>query len=122
MEFLCSYNNLSCILFQLIHPLRDQSLISDRLDAVSEIMDTLGSIGENQSEGSFPGSRRGGGSLGSLSRGTNSKGLLGTVLMALKKVPDIERGITRIFHGTANPSEVKYWYSYTFFLICESGC
>jgi DNA mismatch repair protein MSH3 len=97
--------------FQLIHPLCDQSLISNRLDAVSEIVDTMGSVADNESEGSFPGSRRGGGSLGSMSRGSNSKSMLGVVLMALKKAPDIERGITRIFHGTANPSEVKFGFS-----------
>ena len=103
----------------MIHPLRDQSLISDRLDAVSEIVDTMGSIGENQNKGSFPGSGRGGGSIGSLSRGSNSKALLGMVLMALKKVPDIERGITRIFHGTANSAEVKPGSSSEYLLSCE---
>ncbi|MCO5591882.1 hypothetical protein L7F22_045875 [Adiantum nelumboides] len=100
-------------LFQhwLTHPLRDESLISARLEAVSEIADTMGSVGGPQHEGSFPGSGKGGGMVGALSRGRvdgitrGSHGLLGAVLMALKRIPDVERGITRIFHGTATASE-----------------
>ncbi|KAI5056606.1 hypothetical protein GOP47_0028424 [Adiantum capillus-veneris] len=100
-------------LFQhwITHPLRDELLISARLDAVSEIADTMGSVGGPQHEGSFPASGRGGGMVGALSRGRvegitrGSHGLLGAVLMALKKIPDVERGITRIFHGTATASE-----------------
>ncbi|MCO5576829.1 hypothetical protein L7F22_030649 [Adiantum nelumboides] len=100
-------------LFQhwLTHPLRDEYLISARLEAVSEIADTMGSVGGPQHEGSFPGSGKGGGMVGASSRGRvdgitrGSHGLLGAVLMALKRIPDVERGITRIFHGTATASE-----------------
>lgn len=108
-----TYTAFGARLFQhwLTHPLRDQALISARLDAVSEIADSMGSVGGSQSEGSFPGSGRGGGFIGASSRGCTagltkgSWGSLGAVLMALKKIPDVERGITRIFHGTATASE-----------------
>ncbi|KAH7281361.1 hypothetical protein KP509_36G043400 [Ceratopteris richardii] len=99
-------------LFQhwLTHPLRDESLISARLDAVSELADMMGSVGGPQQEGSFPGSGRGGGVVGALSRGhvevvSGGSHALGDILVALKKIPDVERGITRIFHKTATASE-----------------
>lgn len=83
----------------------------------------MGSVGGSQHEGSFPGSGKGGGVVGSLSRGRveglsrGSHGMLGAVLMALKKIPDVERGITRIFHGTATASEVLVFICHSFSLF-----
>ncbi|KAJ7547890.1 hypothetical protein O6H91_08G108400 [Diphasiastrum complanatum] len=93
------------------HPLRDRMLISARLDAVCEIADSMGSLGVSQSPGTFPGSGKGGGSVGAGSRamvasnGKNGQGLLASTLFSLGKMPDIERGITRIFHRTATTGE-----------------
>lgn len=94
------------------HPLQDEGLIAARLDAVTEIAESMGSVGVAQGHGSFPGSGRGGGNVGSLSRdaagegGKNSKqGLLVSLLMSLGKLPDVERGITRIFLRTATAAE-----------------
>ncbi|CAI0546902.1 unnamed protein product [Linum tenue] len=66
------------------HPLCDRNLIHARLDAVSEI-------------------------LGSMSSSTVHHDLyflLSSVLTTLGRLPDIQRGITRIFHRTATPKEV----------------
>lgn len=92
----------------LIHPLCDRAAIAARLDAVSEIAESMGSIGGSQYDGS---SGRGGGSVGATSRGCveglvkRQQGSLATVLIYLKKIPDVERGITRIFHRTATAAE-----------------
>ncbi|KAK7357346.1 hypothetical protein VNO80_16630 [Phaseolus coccineus] len=80
------------------HPLCDRTLISARLHAVSEIAESMGSC-----------------------NGTNNFGhvedpdvaivqpelayVLSLVLTNLGRAPDIQRGITRIFHCTASPSE-----------------
>ncbi|XP_054786592.1 DNA mismatch repair protein MSH3 isoform X2 [Prosopis cineraria] len=81
------------------HPLCDRTMISARLDAVSEIAESMGScnvlknlkhvkedsdVAVVQPELSF---------------------ILCSVLTNLGRAPDIQRGITRIFHLTATPSE-----------------
>lgn len=63
------------------HPLCDRSMISARLDAVSEIAEFIGSC---KFEANY---------------------LISSVLTNLGRSPDIQRGITRIFHRTATPSE-----------------
>lgn len=107
---------------QVTHPLQDEGLIAARLDAVTEIAESMGSVGVAQGHGSFPGSGRGGGNVGSLSRdaagegGKNSKqGLLVSLLMSLGKLPDVERGITRIFLRTATAAEVVLNYFSKYF-------
>nr|KYP74886.1 DNA mismatch repair protein Msh3 [Cajanus cajan] len=60
------------------HPLCDQTLISARLHAVTEIAESMGSCNTY---------------------------ILSLVLTTLGRAPDIQRGITRIFHCTATPSE-----------------
>jgi len=86
-------------MIQVSHPLCDRTLISGRLHAVSEIAESMGSC-----------------------NGTNNFGhvedpdvaivqpelahVLSLVLTTLGRAPDIQRGITRIFHCTASPSEV----------------
>ncbi|XP_057427626.1 DNA mismatch repair protein MSH3 isoform X2 [Lotus japonicus] len=80
------------------HPLCDQTLISARLDAVCEIAESMGS---------FKGKK-----LGCFEEEPDVSivqpelaYVLSLVLTALSRAPDIQRGITRIFHCTATPSE-----------------
>eukprot|EP00850_Spirogloea_muscicola_P002457 SM000009S23586 [mRNA] locus=s9:964727:971847:+ [translate_table: standard] len=96
------------------HPLQDQMQIEDRLDAVSELLASLGSVSSTGlSEGSYPGSGKGGGIVGAASRGRGTAAvaaagpwaLVPEVLAALGRGSDVERGITRIFHRTATPAE-----------------
>lgn len=91
------------------HPLCDRNMIAARLEAVSEIAESLGSSDGLRLEGTFPGSGKGGGSAGAASRGQimecGSQGLLASVLTFLGKMADVERGITRIFHRTATTAE-----------------
>lgn len=91
------------------HPLCDRNMIAARLEAVSEIAESLGSSDGLRLEGTFPGSGKGGGSAGAASRGWivegGSQGLLASVLTFLGKMADVERGITRIFHRTATTAE-----------------
>ena len=96
---------------QVTHPLQDHESIAARLDAVTEIAESMGSMGVPQGDGTFPGSGNGGGYIGSLSRGGvgeggTGKGLLVSLLLSLGKLPDVERGITRIFLRTATAAEV----------------
>ncbi|CAH8384456.1 unnamed protein product [Eruca vesicaria subsp. sativa] len=82
------------------HPLCDRNLISARLDAVSEIVACIGSPSSSQvSE--------------ELDEGSSERKIvppefyhvLSSVLTALSRSPDIQRGITRIFHRTAKATE-----------------
>jgi DNA mismatch repair protein MSH3 len=88
-------------------------MIAARLEAVSEIAESLGSSGGLQLEGTVPGSGKGGGSAGAASRGWivqgGFQGLLAPVLTFLGKMVDVERGITRIFHRTATTAEVLWF-------------
>ncbi|KAL6291484.1 hypothetical protein ACE6H2_008994 [Prunus campanulata] len=82
------------------HPLCDRNMICARLDAVSEIAESMGSskapqnVEQLDAEDSFV---------------TNLKPklnyILSSVLTTLGRSTDIQRGITRIFHQTATPSE-----------------
>lgn len=83
------------------HPLCDWNMILARLDAVSEIAESVGSskasrslsnIGEEGYDVTFV--------------QPDFSYLLSSVLTALGRSPDIQRGITRIFHRTATASEV----------------
>lgn len=85
------------------HPLCDRNMILARLDAVSEIAE---SVGSSSSKASW--------SLSNIDEGGHDvtfvqpdfSYLLSSVLTALGRSPDIQRGITRIFHRTATTSEV----------------
>ncbi|KAI3712545.1 hypothetical protein L1987_71103 [Smallanthus sonchifolius] len=80
------------------HPLCDRNTINARLDAISEIFESM-----NYSNAY--------GGLGSDGRDTNITStpklhhMLTSVLTNLGRLPDIQRGITRIFHRTATASE-----------------
>ncbi|OMO95958.1 DNA mismatch repair protein MutS, core [Corchorus capsularis] len=82
------------------HPLCDRNMISARLDAVSEIALSMGSYRFSQSTVEIDGED---------SDVTNIKtefySVLSSVLTFLGRSPDIQRGITRIFHRTATPAE-----------------
>ncbi|KAF3335261.1 DNA mismatch repair protein MSH3 [Carex littledalei] len=73
----------------LIHPLCDANLITSRLDAVSEILKSMSTSTVSQSE---------------ISK-SDLNSVLSSVLTMLGRSPDVERGITRIFHRTAKPTE-----------------
>lgn len=75
-------------------------MIYDRLDAVSEIVESMGAF---KASSNFE------------SDGKDSEiitlqpevhHILSSVLTSLGRSPDIQRGITRIFHRTAKPVEV----------------
>ncbi|KAG6543098.1 hypothetical protein Mapa_015347 [Marchantia paleacea] len=86
------------------HPLCNHEHISSRLDAVTEIAESIGCAA--QTLGSFSGSGKAigkGGSTHRLSHGV--QGLIGAVLNVVGRMPDLERGITRIYHRTATAAE-----------------
>ncbi|KAM7273537.1 hypothetical protein ACFE04_028201 [Oxalis oulophora] len=82
------------------HPLCDRNMISARLDAVSEIAESMGSCKAAQS-------------VNSLDEENHDITivqpdlyyLLSSILTTLGRSPDIQRGITRIFHRTATAPE-----------------
>ncbi|KAL4574825.1 hypothetical protein LXL04_021664 [Taraxacum kok-saghyz] len=73
------------------HPLRDRNTINARLDAISEILESMCFSKD----------------LNNRTKHTNINlhQLLNSVLTNLKKLPDIQRGITRIFHRTSTALE-----------------
>lgn len=86
---------------QVTHPLRERNMIMARLDAVSEIAESMGSSQASKDI-----------------RGLDEEDIrivtpklshmLSSLLTTLGRSPDIQRGITRIFHRTATPSEVSH--------------
>ncbi|KAK4571663.1 hypothetical protein RGQ29_030181 [Quercus rubra] len=82
------------------HPLCDRNMISARLDAVSEISESMGSSRASQNIGGLDGED----SDITIVQPEFSY-ILSSVLTNLGRSPDIQRGITRIFHRTATPSE-----------------
>lgn len=88
----------------MTHPLCDRNLISARLDAVSEISACMGSHSSSQlsSELVEEGSER-------AIVSPEFYLVLSSVLTAMSRSSDIQRGITRIFHRTAKATEVKIW-------------
>ncbi|KAF7813276.1 DNA mismatch repair protein MSH3 isoform X1 [Senna tora] len=81
------------------HPLCDKKMISARLDAVSEIAESMGSCNGLKN-------------LGYVKEDSDIAVVqpelayvLSLVLTTLGRAPDIQRGITRISHRTATPSE-----------------
>ncbi len=95
----------------MTHPLLDHALIKARLDAVTEIMDSMSSVGVSMAEvPTFSCSGWDSGHTGALRRqqqNLGQHGLLASLLMSLGKLPDVQRGITRIFLRTATAAEVR---------------
>lgn len=99
---------------QVSHPLCDSNMISARLDAVSEIVMSMGSCKASQN---FGGIDEGDSDVTYVQPEVNY--LLSSVLTTLGRSPDIQRGLTRIFHRTATASEVNKCLILVFdFLIC----
>ncbi|KAM6555900.1 hypothetical protein CsatB_002919 [Cannabis sativa] len=76
------------------HPLCDRNMIIARLDAVSEIGESMGSSQAFQEDAKDV-----------QTRNPELYHVLSLVLTNLGRAPDIQRGITRIFHRTATPTE-----------------
>lgn len=100
----------------MTHPLCDRNLITARLDAVSEIAACMGSHSSSQIINKLD------------EEGSERKIvppefylLLSSVLTAMSRSPDIQRGITRIFHRTAKAPEVKLGLSFALLYMCL-GC
>nr|XP_021842365.1 DNA mismatch repair protein MSH3 [Spinacia oleracea] len=71
------------------HPLCDRNMIAARLDAVAEIAESMGGCNTTDAA-AIP---------------SDVNFVLSSVLTTLGQSPDVQRGITRIFHKTATPSE-----------------
>ncbi|KAK9291688.1 hypothetical protein L1049_019637 [Liquidambar formosana] len=82
------------------HPLCDRNMISARLDAVSEISESMGPCKASRNLGGFDGEDS---DVTFVQPEVNY--LLSSVLTTLGRSLDIQRGITRIFHRTATASE-----------------
>ncbi|XVF09858.1 hypothetical protein REPUB_Repub07fG0133200 [Reevesia pubescens] len=82
------------------HPLCDRSMISARLDAVSEIALSMGSYKGFQSIVEIDGEDS---DVAIMQQEFSC--VLSSVLTFLGRSPDVQRGITRIFHRTATPKE-----------------
>ncbi|KAJ0263290.1 DNA mismatch repair protein MSH3 [Hirschfeldia incana] len=82
------------------HPLCDRNLISARLDAVSEIVACMGSPSSSQVSDDLDEE-----SSERKMAQPEFYHVLSSVLTALSRSPDIQRGITRIFHRTAKAAE-----------------
>eukprot|EP00899_Mesostigma_viride_P008654 jgi/Mesvir1/17790/Mv12900-RA.4 len=78
------------------HPLTSRELVEERLDAVDELATSLASSTDQ-------GRTKGGSSSRSIA-GSSVAGILQRLLGVLAS-PDLERGITRLFHRTATPAE-----------------
>jgi DNA mismatch repair protein MSH3 len=82
-----------------------------RLDAVTEIMDSMSSVGVSIGEApTFSCSGWDSAHTGALrwhQQNPGQHGLLACLLMSLGKLPDVQRGITRIFLRTATAAEVS---------------
>lgn len=94
---------------QIIHPLRDKNSISARLDAVSEIAESMGSCSSSQNLVVLEEN-----SLCNTFAQIEISNVLSSVFTALGKSPDVQRGITRIFHQTATAAEVIIDYLFSF--------
>ncbi|KAK8487123.1 hypothetical protein V6N13_046574 [Hibiscus sabdariffa] len=84
----------------ITHPLCDRNMISARLDAVSEIALSMGSYKDSQSIVEIEGEDS---DMTTLQPELSC--LISSVLTFLGRSLDIQRGITRIFHRTATPTE-----------------
>ncbi|XP_027103815.1 DNA mismatch repair protein MSH3 isoform X1 [Coffea arabica] len=81
------------------HPLCDRSMIYARLDAVSEIVESMGAFKASsncESDGE---------ESDIITMQPEVHDILSSVLTSLARSPDIQRGITRIFHRTAKAAE-----------------
>ena len=108
--YLLIYDIKFCFPMQVTHPLCDRNMIHSRLDSVSEIAESMGSYKASQN-------------INCDEENSNVTivcpklhQVLSSVLTFLGRSPDIQRGITRIFHRTATTSEVLTYFN------CLSTC
>ncbi|XP_051142535.1 DNA mismatch repair protein MSH3 isoform X2 [Andrographis paniculata] len=78
------------------HPLCDRKMVYARFDAVSEILESMTS---KDSEVDYDGK------ISKITAAHDLHHMLSSILISLGRAPDIQRGITRIFHRTATASE-----------------
>ncbi|KAL8126117.1 hypothetical protein AgCh_013416 [Apium graveolens] len=97
MEMTLSANAMQQL--EVTHPLCHKNMILSRLDAVSEIAESMGSYKASQDTNIAEGD-----SDVTIVR-PKLHHVLSSVLTFLGRSPDIQRGITRIFHRTATTSE-----------------
>ena len=103
----------SPFLAQVAHPLCDRSMIYARLDAVSEIVESMGAFKASsncESDGE---------ESDIITMQPEVHDILSSVLTSLARSPDIQRGITRIFHRTAKAAEVLKQISLSSILMCS---
>lgn len=82
------------------HPLCDRNMIAARLDAVAEIAKSMGGCSASDSFQQLDE-----GSLEFSAFPSDISCVISSVLTTLGQSTDVQRGITRIFHKTATPSE-----------------
>lgn len=86
---------------QITHPLCDRNMIIARQEAVSEIAASMVSSKVSSNNGVLDEE-----DSDVIVIEPELNYILSSVLTTLGRAPDIQRGITRIFHRTAAPSEV----------------
>ncbi|XP_020682770.1 DNA mismatch repair protein MSH3 isoform X2 [Dendrobium catenatum] len=89
MDHTCTSFGSRLLKHWVTHPLCERNSIIARLDAVTEIADSMGSCRGLKEETSC----------------NETSSILSEVLKMLGKSPDVQRGITRIFHRTATAAE-----------------
>ncbi|XP_020577568.1 DNA mismatch repair protein MSH3 [Phalaenopsis equestris] len=94
MDHTCTSFGSRLLKHWVTHPLCDRNSIIARLDAVTEIADSMGSCRVLQA--AF---------LTKESSCNETSSIMSDVLKMLGKSPDVQRGITRIFHRTATAAE-----------------
>lgn len=107
----------------MTHPLQHHEAIAARLDAVTEIAESMGSVGVAQGDGAVYNKWKGGGYVhrGGVGEGGKStkQGLLASLLLSIGRLPDVQRGITRIFLRTATAAEVSKQFMSPTLNICS---
>ncbi|WOL13336.1 hypothetical protein Cni_G22106 [Canna indica] len=82
------------------HPLCDRNSILARLDAVSEIAESMGSCKGSKVEAELEADNHSG-----ALRHSEISEVISSVLRMLEKLPDVQRGISRILHRTSTTAE-----------------
>lgn len=100
MDHTCTAFGSRLLRHWITHPLCDRNLISARLDAVSEIAESISPCGRTQQLVVLEDDK----CYNQLAK-PGLCNVLSTVLSTCAKSPDIQRGITRIIHKTAKPAE-----------------
>lgn len=92
-------------IIQVTHPLCDRNLILARLDAVSEIAESMGLCMGPKLESELATEKH-----SVAHKQSEIAEVISSVLTMLGKSPDVQRGISRIFHRTSTSAEVVCWF------------